>query len=185
MSKSSSSSSATSGGVSFDVLCQGQEKYYSFNLCDLRKMTMANIIQELIRKVAETMADLKLQSDREIQSFCIGKTYVSAKSNTSFHPMNVDTWRKQGISSRWHTTYQKDGYDGLVVLGAVTRAMLVPGCNTQVWNQQQYALAIEIALISHFAFVNPDKRLCNTSLDPGLLQSSPSAGYVIYLAYKY
>ena len=57
MSKSPSSS-ATSGGVSFDVLCQGQVKYYSFNLCDLTKMTMANIIQALIQNVTDTMAAL-------------------------------------------------------------------------------------------------------------------------------
>lgn len=55
----------------------------------------------------------------------------------------------------------------------------------KVWNQQLYVLALENALITHFAFEECDPRLANESLHPGKLQKSPSAGYVVYMAFKY
>ena len=54
-----------------------------------------------------------------------------------------------------------------------------------VWNQQLYVLALENALITHFAYELCDGRLANDSLEPGQLQKELSTGYVVYIAFKY
>ena len=196
----SSSKGSKSGGVSFDALCKGQEENYSFNLCDLREEKLSNERKGLlIKKITNTMESLEKKSDKEIQFFSIGKTYAKAKSDKPFDSMDKDTWRKDGISSRW-CEYRKEGYDGLVVLGAVTDAMLDEKCKIEVWNAQEYALALESALITHYAFDNCDPRLKNKSIYPGRLKgredentssnpgdskSENDFGFVIYLAFKY
>lgn len=184
-SSSGSTSSTRSGFTSFEELCKGTVKKYSHNLVDLRKKTTRERIDALIDKIEETINSLQQQTDKTIQHFCIGKTYVEAKSGTTFNPNNVATWRVQGISSRWHQAYKNKGYDGLVVLGAVSRGMLSDKRNKKVWKQQLYILFLESALITHFAYDDCDKRLGNYSLQPGQLQKKLSAGYVVYMAFKY
>ena len=142
----------------------------------------------MIDKIHETISSLELQSDKKVRHFCIGKTYAEAKSNKLFKPNDVNTWKVQGISDRWNKKNEGHkylGYDGLVVLGAVARRMLPKKCNREVWDQQLYVLAMENALIAHFAYEVCDRRLANDSLYPGQLQRSLSAGYVIYMAFKY
>ena len=196
----SSSKGSKSGGVSFDALCKGQEKNYSFNLCDLREKKLSNERKGLlIQKITDTMAFLELTSGKKIQFFSIGKTYADATSDKPFESMNEDAWIKRGISSRW-CEYRNKGYDGLVVLGAVTHAMLDERRKIEVWNAQEYALALESALITHYAFDNCDPRLKNKSIYPGRfkgredentsshqgdLKGEKDVGFVIYLAFKY
>ena len=67
----------------------------------------------------------------------------------TFNPMDVNTWKVEGTSSRWKSKYKIEGYDGLVVLGAVSRGMIKEECNKHVWNQQLYILALENALREH------------------------------------
>ena len=135
--------------------------------------------------------EFELQSGNVIEEFCIGKTYAEArklKNSRHFNSMDVKTWKLGGISSRWSETdddYKVKGYDGLVAIGAVTRAMLKTVGNRNVWDQQLYAPSQESTLISHFAFEACDLRLANKSLHPGHLQNVPSAGYVLYFAYRY
>ena len=118
----------------------------------------------MIDKIHETISSLELQSDKKVRHFCIGKTYAEAKSNKTFNLNDVDTWKVRGISDRWNKTseaYKNRGYDGLVVLGAVSRGMLQKKCNEEVWNQQLYIVALEKALITHFAYEECDRRLAN------------------------
>ena len=186
MAESASVSTGSSrGGTTFDELCRGKVKNYSFNMADLRNLTTRERIDTLIDKIYETIDSLELQSDREIELLCIGKTYVQARSGKTFHPTNKDTWRVSGISDRWRKGYKNQGFDGLVVLGAVSRGMLNRDCDRKVWNQQRYVLALENALITHFAYELCDPRLANKSLAPGNLQRQLSAGYVVYMAFKY
>ena len=66
-------------------------------------------------------------------------------------------------------------------------------CNTKVWDQQSYALALESALICHYAFKTFDPRLANSSLHPGKKKKTQedekedkaAAGGIVYLAFKY
>lgn len=182
----SGSTVSSTGGTTFEELCRGQEKNYAFNLVDLGKnLSMRKRIDLLIAKVHDTISSLEIGSEMSIEKFCIGKTYAEAKTHKEFKREDKDTWRLNGVSTRWHGKYKKEGYDGLVVLGAVSRAMLKKGRDKDVWNQQLYVLGLESALITHFAYEEYDQRLANDSLDPGKLQRKLAAGYVIYIAFKY
>lgn len=145
------------------------------------------------------MASLESTSDKKIQIFSIGKTYAEATGDKPFKSMNKDAWMKGGISSRW-CEYRKNGYDGLVVLGAITHAMLDKTRKIEGWGAQEYALALEVALIAHYVFDDVDPRVGNksthpgrskgrkdenTSSHPGDLKVEEDVGFVIYLAFKY
>ena len=180
------STCSTHGFTTFDELCRGEVKGYSLNLVDLRKYkSTRERIDALIDKVKETNSLLGSHSKKKIQHFYIGKTYAEGKAGKTFNPNDVKTWREKGISYRWRSTYKRQGYDGLVVLGAVSSGMLKDDCNKDIWNQQLYVLALENALITHFAYEYCDRRLANDSLQPGLLQQTLSAGYVVCIAFKY
>ena len=64
--------------------------------------------------------------------------------------------------------------------------MLNERCNTRVWNEDHYVLALESALISYYAFDDCDPRLEKDALFPGNLGGKKeSGGYLVYLAFKY
>ena len=172
------------GFKSFDELCRGVVKYYSFHLVDLRNKSTRERIKALIDKVHDTITSLEFHSEKKIQHFCNGKTFAQAKARTTFNSNDDETWRVQGIADRWRK-YDPEGCDGLVVLGAVSRDILKKECNKDVWNQQMYTLALENALITHFAYDECDRRLVNDSIQQGKLQPSLSAGYVVYMAFRY
>ena len=184
----SGSSVSTVGGINFDILARGESKGYSFRLVDLNHKTFDDATVSLVANVKDTLRDLQTQSERQIKNFCIGKTYAQKKVKVNtFKQMDTNTWRTKGVSSRWCTAYSCNGYDGLVVLAAVTRKMTekLVTTNISTWDQQQYALALESRLIAHFAFEENDDRLANESLAGGAIQRRLSAGYVIYVAYRY
>ena len=196
MSSASGSTTPTSrGGISFEELCEGCQRTYAFNLVDLKRQTFEKRKELLIARIDGSLRELEFHSDEKVKHFCIGKTYATARTGKKFHPADRSTWRVDCISQRWFMTYNNEGYDGLVVLVAVNRDMLTDKkarygqeermCNTAVWDQQSYELALENALISHYAFSEFDPRLANRSLHPGQQQRSCSAGYVIYTAFKY
>lgn len=181
------------GGLSFkDFLEQNGTGNYTYNVVDLTKKTFNERVKALIDQIKKTITKLE-SSGRKIEEFCIGKTFVEKLKKKLFDPTKERTWKVgKGVGSRWRTTYKRDGFDGLVVLGAVSRHMLTDTkssdertCNTEDWNHQLYALALESALICHYAFQAFDPRLGNRSLSPGNLQDRLSAGYVIYFAFKY
>lgn len=193
---SASSTSSSTAGVRFDVLWNGVERNYSFNVINLKSRTFEGRKKLLIKRLDETIKELELHSDKIVEKFIIGKTYAQAKTGQRFDPINVNTWRADGISSRWRRKYKNElEYDGLVVLGAVNKDMLkdkpfrdkrgVGRKCSENWNQESYALALESALISHYAFETFDPRLANGSFHTGSEQGSTSAGYVIYVAFKY
>lgn len=182
----SGSSASTDGGINFDILAGGVSKGYSFRLVDLNHKTFDDATASLLENVNNTLQDLETQSGKEIESFCIGKSYAGKKrTEPVFKQIDANTWTKRGVSSRWRNKYSKEEYDGLVVLAAVTRKMTEKVTNINKWNQEQYALALEGRLITHFAFQKNDKRLANKTLAGGAEQGGLSAGYVIYVAYKY
>ena len=180
----SGSTGSTEGGfIRFEQQCLGASGY-SDNLVDLRGKTTRDRIDALIAKIKDTIHALERRSDKEIQQFCIGKSFAQARPDRKFLPNSVLTWRAGGVSNRW-AFYKDQGYDGLVVLGAVSPKMLNAERNQGVWNQQKYVIALESALITHFAYEECDERLANNSLQAGQLQKNLSAGYVVYMAFKY
>jgi len=183
------------GGVSFEEFLEsGGTDNYTFNVVDLTKKTFEDRVKSLIEQTNKTIEKLDSIPGKKIEEFCVGKTFVrKLKKGPKFNPTDANTWKvAEGPGARWRTKYLPQEYNGLVVLGAVSSDMLKDKastdgkkCNTYDWNHQSYALALESALISHYAFQAFDDRLANRSLSPGNLQSKLSAGYVIYFAFKY
>ena len=192
---SSSTASSSTVGINFDVDPLGT---YSFQVASLKKKTFQERVDSLIYRIEETIAALKRYSSRAVKEFTIGKTFAPARAHRKFDPENENTWRVDGISKRWNR-YKREGYDGLVVVGAVSQKMLTDTsyygkvCDTYVWDQQSYALALESALICHYAFKTFDPRLANSSLHPGKNkqidkdedEDKAAAGGIVYFAFKY
>ena len=193
---SSSTASSSTVGISFDVDPLGK---YSFQVSSLTKKTFQERVDSLIDHIEKTITALERYSSRAVEKFTIGKTFAPARAHNTFDPENEDTWRVDGITKRWHGHYKGIGYDGLVVVGAVSRKMLTDTsyrdrkCNTGVWDQQSYALALESALICHYAFKTFDPRLANESFYPGKKkqieedkeEDKAAAGGIVYFAFKY
>ena len=92
-------------------------------------------------------------------------------------PMNPDTWKKEGIISRWgRHSDSLHGRDGLVVLTVVTREV------TQLpfSHQEEYALRLEEEL-AHYC--RNDHRLANSTLGPGKKDHGKSIGYPLYVTF--
>ena len=57
-----STAGSTRGFISFDELCRGVVKNYSFNLADLSEKSTRQRIDALIAKTHDTITSLELQS---------------------------------------------------------------------------------------------------------------------------
>ena len=73
----------------------------------------------------------------------------------------------------------------MAVLTVVTKDTLPPlkSQRPAQW-KQQYTIALEQGLITHFMFVEDDKRLANETTEPGNLEKSGAIAFVLYLAMK-
>ena len=95
-------------------------------MVDLRRVSPNNPEkhkQTIIAHINSLFSYIESQTNCPIELFYIGKTYVhKAKNKRKFDPMNPDTWKKEGIISRWGShSDSTHGEDGLVVLTVVTR----------------------------------------------------------------
>lgn len=180
----------TRGGVDFDDLASEKVlPYYAFRLKTLDPgLSLYEARGQLVQWIDDTLRDIETQSDKKVAKFYIGKTYTHQVRRRRFNPSDPTTWRKGGISSRWHHHKEQDyGKSGLVVLTNITRN-IVPEQSTHAFKHQElYALALEQQLITHYAYIKGDQRMANTSTHPGMQQSrddvSGAIGYPIYLAY--
>ena len=214
----SARSATTRGGVEFDDLVTGKvSPSYTFRLTHTKSTSKqvvctpahsqmdpehtattrtedqdCNVLHRatdtLVKWVDDTITDIEIQSEKKVVKFYIGKTFVRKNKNRKFDAMNPNTWRKSGISSRWHHHRHEDyGKNGMVVLTVVTKED-VPQQSIQAFkHQEMYALALEQQLIIHYAFIKGDERLANISTHPGMQQQqqeeSRAIGYPIYMAF--
>ena len=206
----SARSVTTRGGADFDDLVTGRaEPHYTFRLTRIRsnhaamqrdpKNTRTNAkgnqdynalhraTDTLVKWVDDTITDIEIQSEKKVVKFYIGKTYVRKNKNSKvFDAMNPNTWKKDGIRSRWcHHKHQDYGKNGMVVLTVVTKDDVPQQSIEAFKHQEMYALALEQQLIIHYAFIRGDERLANTSTHPGMQQQEESRaiGYPIYMTF--
>ena len=167
-----------------DLLCRrGATPYYSFNLANLMTpdvRTEDHIEKKIMAKLKDTLTALQNGSGRTIAKFYIGKTFVTRKRGFIFDPDDNNTWKKDGIGSRWGN-HKKECYgeDGMVVLCAITKDTVPFGATCM--HQEDFTLDMKQRLIRHY---REDARLVNTTEDPGLLANRDIA-YAIYMAFAY
>ena len=186
------SSTSTRGAQTLHWLCNeiqregGERKYVCDPGCmvDLRKVSPndpENHKKAILHLINQLFSYVETQTNRSVELFYIGKTYVhKAKNRREFDPMNPDTWKKEGIISRWGShSDSPHGEDGLVVLTVVTREVKP----FQFSHQEEYALRLEEMLTYHYRTVVEDTRLANPSLAPGKKDHGKSLGYPLYVTF--
>ena len=178
-------SRTTIGGTTFDLLCSADSvpNYACDAVIDLRREHgLAKAKEKLTNLVRDNISSLEIGTDRQVEKFYIGKTSVQRnKRSRRFDPMEYQTWRKKGISSRWGEHKHKPyGRDGFVVLGVVNRDAIPRRCRV---DQELYALALEQQLLHHFMIEDPDDRIANETFSPGRREKQTSVGHAVYMAY--
>ncbi|XP_072016279.1 uncharacterized protein [Amphiura filiformis] len=188
----------TRGGVSYEDLCKGTFKSYSFNLVDLGDnppLSFQTAVDTLVRQIDDTFKDITTQQwDKEIESFTIGKSHARRRRKAGggfqhFDHTDQHTWKlSDGVNARWRNMYSPKPmeYSGLVALTAVTTDMIPLDVKRaySFINVEQYSIALEQRLIQHYMLERVDSRLENKSFNPGnLCESQPYAG-IVYVAYK-
>ena len=186
-------STTTRGAQSIEWLCNeiqredGERKYVCdqsclVNLAAIMPRTEDAHKEAIIARIGEIFQYIETQTDKEIQLFYVGKTYVRRKHKQSgfitFDAMNPNTWKKEGIISRWGKhSVSPHGKDGMIVLTIVTREVM-PSSYT---SQEQYTLQLEKMLMYHYDTCMKDKRFANPSLAPGNTDRNQSYGYALYV----
>ena len=152
---------------------------------DLNKEKELSVLAEELKQYVESLInDIEEIFGKKFE-FTLGKTYapVSKILKKKPDPANPNHWRKDGIASRWKQTYDAEGYSFLIAFVILTKDNISEKVPKAFHHQQVLALALESQLIQHFCYVKYDKRLANTSLDPGR-KSADYAGAVLYMAVK-
>ena len=146
---------------------------------------MEAIKQKLIAELESTVRELELHSDRTIAKIYIGKTFIQRRKKgggrgyQNLNPLKHHTWKKNGISSRWHVHKHEDyGRDGLVVLGAITKQTMPERCRDRV-HQEDFALAMEQKLLHHYLLSHPDPRVVNESFTAGQATKDKCYAYAV------
>ena len=188
---------STVGGGTFEEVVRGKKTYVAQKECliDLRNETDIDVVkQKLVKHCNETLTRLEQESLCTIKKFYIGKTFITRRKNRQgrgyvmFDPMNPNTWKKNGISSRWGTHRTEEyGKDGMIVLTAITKEALLhrhQGNKESLLHQEQYTLALEQILQHHYKLKKNDTRFANNTFTSGGTDGSKSIAYAVYIAFS-
>lgn len=194
---SSVCSTCTTGGCTFDELCNGTQIYYACdNTVDIRRVSsIEQAKRKIVRHIDDCIQAIEIERtdiehiDMKVSEFYIGKTYIRRIKKrgggySKINPMDPETWRKDGIRSCWK--YHRDqgyGEDGMVVLAVVTRGALPPNTTDSMY-KEDYAIALEQQILHHYVFDAPHEKLVNETFNPGKLDDDKSAAYAIYMAFR-
>ena len=144
--------------------------------------------ESLSKLVDHTKAIIEANKEyhhRKCEEFYIGKSTVHKRSGRQFDPDKPSTWKLKWINQRWDAR-RKHGYQAMAVLTVVTKDTLphLESRRPAQW-KQQYTIALEQGLITHFMFVEDDERLANETTEPGKFAGSDAKAHVLYLAMKF
>ena len=186
----------TNDGCLFNDLCEGGIiSYCCDNLVDIRELTQ---LKHAKNKVADKIKDIiiSLQIHRRgkrVAKIYIGKTGFDCKEtqedqDQKLDPMNYKTWNLKGIKNRWKGNRSKNKEnckDGMIVLAAVTKEAIPLRCRDRI-TKEDYAFAIEQALLHHFVITTADPRVVNQNFHTGGINGDRSAAaYAIYMTFTF
>ena len=178
------------GGVSFDDLCGGHEKGYSFNLISLDGVTnVEQAVKMTFERITETLT--ALSGTHEIEKFYIGKT--STRKLLKYHaidPMNKDTMIKDRINGTW-SRHRLAKRDGMVIVTVVTEKV-AKALNSKAVSEytkrsaaENCALEIERKLQKKFKKHPLGPLLAHDERYSAGPPSKVSEAFPIYLAFEY
>uniref|UniRef100_A0A1X7TZM3 Uncharacterized protein n=1 Tax=Amphimedon queenslandica TaxID=400682 RepID=A0A1X7TZM3_AMPQE len=176
----STTTNASKGGCSFENILTGKQQNYCCDMIIKQEGSVTDRVSKLTKKIEDIIRALQIE-DNIVESFFIGKTYVpKSKKAKKFDPMKPGTWRKEGISQRWYSTYIPMEYDALIVLTVVTKDD-VPDHT----NQEDYTIMLEQKLLHYYKIENYDERIQNDSFSGGRKTTGGYIGYALYMAVKF
>jgi hypothetical protein len=182
-----SATSTAQGGDTYDNVVLHDRENYCFMLAPLTpQQTFQDHLDRLVQSVSDAISDIDREHDEHpVEGYMIGKTGCPKRKGVNINSqsvLNAHNWRaSQGPGSRWRTSYA-DSYHGMIVIAGIT-ADIVPQIDDELaMHQQQYALALEQALIHHFRLKLLDSRCENDTVSSG--QSSDNAIGAIYLTFR-
>ena len=187
-------SKTTVGGGTFEELVRGKKTYVAQVEClvELKNKTIFEDIQRaIISHCEQTLSRIESESLSTIEKFYIGKAFIKQRRKPGgrgfikFDHMDTNTWKKNGIGSRW-ATHKKEEYgrDGLIVLTAISRDCVLQTNPHKKLHQEQFTLALEQTLIHHYRFKPNETRLENNSFNTGGVGSVKAVAYCIYVAFR-
>ena len=190
-------SHTTVGGGTLEEVVRGKKTYVAQKECliDLRNEEDIDVVkQKLLCHCEEICTHLEENSLRTINKFYIGKALITqrrkprGKGFIKFDPMDPNTWKKNGISSRWGTHKKEDyGRDGMIVLTAITKEAVLhrhQGNKKSLPHQEQYGLALEQMLQHHYKLKKNDPRFANNTFTSGGSDKGKSIAYAVYIAFS-
>ena len=144
-----------------------------------------DLFRGLLGHVDRVIDEVERKSGRKIAAFTLGQSCAkhlkaSKHKQRNFDSFNFGTWDKNGWNRKW-MSYQKDGYDGMIVVCAVTREV-TSKLKAEWLDQIQYSKALEQSLIAHYVLVKNDERIANDSFI--VRPEANGIGGAIYIAYK-
>lgn len=181
------------GGADYDEVAEGNVRNYCYNMIPLvQHGSFTQHVMRLVTSIDRIIADIELQSNRQINAFVIGKTSCPARSGVfrmnQTKVLDAQNWKgSAGPGNRWNELYRNQGYHGLVVICGVTSDLrpLYSDSQQPIIHQTQYALALEQALTHHYLLEKRDIRCKNHSLASGStgVQKTNAIG-VVYFAFQ-
>ena len=132
--------------------------------------------------------DLRIQSGRRVEAVTIGKSHVTRARNKPFSPTDGDTWKMDGVRSRWNTRYKKAPFDcdALVVLTCFRRTDVPAALALHHFDHQDLTLKYE-HLLDTWMRTNIGARGRMTTGDQGGggRRSKAHIGFVLYMAVRF
>ena len=152
------------------------------------KTIFEDIQRAIISHCEQTLSRIESESLSTIEKFYIGKAFIKQRRKPGgrgfikFDHMDTNTWKKNGIGSRW-ATHKKEEYgrDGLIVLTAISRDCVLQTNPHKKLHQEHFTLALEQTLIHHYRFKPNETRLENNSFNTGGVGSNKTKAYCVYV----
>lgn len=187
----------------YDEIAQRQKQGYTFWLLDdpttgdvfrpdfaaVQNSAQLNTAVGVIGTHAlRVLDDLCTQSGRRTESVTIGKSNVTRARNKPFSPTDGDSWKMDGVRSRWNTRYKKAPFscDALVVLICFQRSDVPAALALHQFDHQDLTLKYE-ELVDQWMRANIGARGQMTQGDRGGggRRSKTHIGFVLYMAVRF
>jgi len=180
------------GGTPYEDVAAGKVKGATMSFIQLGYGDASNFtdhVTNVVSHIEHVITDIEEKSLRSVEEYCIGKTTCreAMKYKGRVNAQNcVLPKRLKEFTRRWSSKYEKEGYNGLIGVCCVVREHVPkkPETNEPIYNQEEYALALEAQAIMNLQLVKKDGRVNNVGYKAGGKTTRPAVAGIVYVAFK-